>query len=367
MHRIELDTYSVAITSGSLGFVGHAAREVAPAHRYIVISDTTVARQYANTVLAGFGDDRVEVLTIPPGEKFKTRDSWTTITDWMLQAGCGRDTTIIALGGGVVGDLAGFVAATFMRGVPYIQVPTTLLAMIDASIGGKTAVDTPAGKNLVGAFHPPAAVLVDTDTLVTLPPDELRSGFAEALKHGVIADAAYFDRLAARALTLVQAPRDPAFASVVARSVAIKAEIVKSDPFEAGPRKTLNFGHTLGHAIEAATDYTFLHGECVAMGMVLESLLAERIGVAEPGTVHRIREAVMSAGLPSAMPAGVDPNRIVELTRGDKKARGGIAEYALPSRVGAMATSGEQFTIPVEEAIVLEMLWDAARMPTVGR
>ncbi|MEP6692972.1 MAG: 3-dehydroquinate synthase [Gemmatimonadaceae bacterium] len=356
MHKVELDAYSVSISPGSLSFVGHAAREVAPAHRYIVVSDSGVARLYGNTVLRSFDDDQVDVLTIPPGEKFKTRDSWATITDWMLQAGCGRDTTIIALGGGVVGDLAGFVAATFMRGIPYIQVPTTLLAMIDASIGGKTAVDTPAGKNLVGVFHPPAAVLVDTDTLATLPENELRAGFAEAIKHGVIADASYFERLANKTASLVATPADPVYGSVVARSVAIKADIVQQDPREDGLRKVLNFGHTLGHAIETASDYGRLHGECVAIGMSLEGAIAERIGVAEPGVVTRIRGALSAAGLPTELPADLDPRAVLALTRSDKKARAGVAEYALPRRIGEMARAGDRYALPVEEALVLEVL-----------
>jgi 3-dehydroquinate synthase len=202
------------------------------------------------------------VVTLPAGEAHKTRDTWARATDAMLAAGCGRDTTVVALGGGVVGDLAGFVAATYLRGVPVVQVPTTLLAMLDASVGGKTAVDTPAGKNLVGAFHPPAAVLIDPALLATLPAPDLAAGAAEALKHGVIASAAHFDDVAALLPRLARGEADPAaLARLVGDSVAVKAAVVAEDLTERGRRKTLNFGHTLGHAVEHASGYALRHGE----------------------------------------------------------------------------------------------------------
>lgn len=354
--NVELGSYAVTVAAGALDTVGDVARAVAPAHRYVVITDAAVAPHYASRVAASFGSDRPDVLCIPPGEAEKTRATWARLTDEMLALGCGRDTTVVALGGGVVGDLAGFVAATFMRGVPYVQVPTTLLAMIDAAIGGKTAVDTPAGKNLVGAFHQPAAVVADPETLRTLPPAHLRAGLAEAVKHGAIADAAYFHRVAADAATIAADPAAPAVLPLVRRSVEIKAAVVRRDEREGGLRKTLNFGHTLGHAIESVSGYRMLHGEAVAIGMVLESALAEVVGVAEPGTAAQLREGVARAGLPVARPRDLDPERILEATRADKKARGGSVEYALPLRIGAMAGEDTGWGVRVDDAHVRRVL-----------
>jgi 3-dehydroquinate synthase len=356
--EVELPTYRVLIARGALAEIGRIAAASARAHRYAIVSDESVAPLYAGRVRGALGEGRTRLYTIPSGEEQKTRAAWTTLTDSMLADGFGRDTAIIALGGGVVGDLAGFVAATYMRGIPYIQVPTTLLAMIDASIGGKTGVDTPAGKNLVGAFHQPAAVIADPDVLRTLPPEHLRAGLAEAIKHGVIADAVYFNDVVDAAPDIVAGSRSAAAAleRVVVRSVSIKADVVKRDEREGGVRKTLNFGHTIGHAIELRSDYTMLHGEAVAVGMVLESRVAERLGIAEPGTSDRVREAIERTGLPAARPANQTPDEILSATRGDKKAREGVVEYALPARIGAMAGADRGWGVAVADDIVLEVL-----------
>ena len=282
-------------------------------------------------------------------------ETWARVTDELLAAGCARDTTLVALGGGVVGDLAGFVAATFMRGIPVVQCPTSLLAMIDASVGGKTGVDTEAGKNLVGAFHPPAVVLADVEMLNTLPVAHLRAGLAEAFKHGVIADAEYLASLATLAETIISG-NAAATLDAVARSVEIKAEIVRSDVREHGRRKTLNFGHTLGHAIEQASGYALLHGECVAIGMVLEARLAERIGVAESGTAAQIERILERAALPVCRPSFLHPDVVLQATRLDKKTRGGAVEYALPARIGEMADNGMTWAIAVDDALVREVL-----------
>ena len=341
---------------GSLAGAGELIRETAPAHRYAIITDDVVGPLYAARVAASLGDARVQVLTIPTGEKHKTRESWALLTDRLLEAGFGRDTAVVALGGGVVGDLAGFVAATFMRGVPVVQLPTTLLAMIDASVGGKTGVDTPAGKNLVGAFHPPALVLSDPTVLTTLPAEQLRSGLAEAIKHGVITDESYFERTVAELPALLSRPAGPEMLGLIARSIEIKAEIVARDEREGGIRKTLNFGHTLGHAIESESGYRLLHGEAVAIGMVLESVLAEREGIAESGTARRVRAAVERAGLPTERPSEMEPARLVAVTRSDKKARRGQAEFALPRRVGAMAGAETDWAVRIDEDAVLAAL-----------
>ena len=212
---------------------------------------------------------------LPAGRASKTREQWARLTDALLEQGFGRDSGIVALGGGVAGDLAGFVAATYMRGLPYVQVPTTLLAMLDASVGGKTGVDTPQGKNLIGAFHPPAAVIADPLVLGTLPERDFRGGMAEAVKHGLIADAAYFAWMERNADALLR--RDQAaLTRLVRRSVEIKAEVVSGDEREAGRRAILNAGHTVAHALEHATAYALPHGEAVALGLVAECALAER-------------------------------------------------------------------------------------------
>jgi len=237
-----------------------------------------------------------------------------------------------------------------------VQVPTTLLAMIDASVGGKTGVDTSAGKNLVGAFHQPAAVVADPEVLATLPPEQIRAGLAEALKHGIIADVAHFGQVLARGEDLIAGRIDDGIVDLVATSVSIKADVVRRDEREGGVRKTLNFGHTLGHAIEALSGYRLLHGEAVAIGMVLESEIAERAGIAAPGTARQIRDGVEQLTLPSARPADQPANEILAATRSDKKTRAGAVEYALPSRVGAMAGAERGYGIRVPDDIVREVL-----------
>ncbi len=357
---VVLPTYRVSVAPGLIDRVGPVARERAPAHRFAIITDDQVGPRYAARVASSFGAaSPPQVITVPAGEAHKTREIWGRVTDALLADGFGRDSTIIALGGGVVGDLAGFVAATFMRGIPYVQVPTTLLAMVDASIGGKTGVDTAAGKNLVGAFHQPAAVLADPQTLETLPVPHLRAGFAEVIKHGVIADEEYFARVVddlPHALERRTNDWLERVTSLVLRSIEIKAAVVTRDEREAGVRKTLNFGHTLGHAIEVCSNYSMLHGEAIAAGMVLEAALAERGGIAEQGTRDRIREAVIAAGLPVARPANQRPAELLAATRGDKKSRGGVVEYALPRRIGKMAGDDRGWASPVSDELVLQVL-----------
>jgi 3-dehydroquinate synthase len=352
---IALPTYQVTVAPGALERVGEIAGATG-AHTFAVVTDDNVGPLYAARVRDAIGT-RATVFTVPAGEAHKTRDTWAWLTDQLLAAGFGRDSLIVALGGGVVGDMAGFVAATFMRGVPYIQVPTTLLAMVDASIGGKTGVDTPAGKNLVGAFHQPFAVIVDPSVLATLPPAHLRAGFAEVIKHGAIADEAYLERAVAAASDLgALDPRSESMLDLVSRSIEIKADVVRRDEREGGLRKILNFGHTIGHAIELLSNYSMLHGDAIAVGMACESELAERCGVAKPGTAERIKRAVESAGFERRRPASMSPDAIVAATHGDKKTRAGRVEYALPSRVGAMAGESSNWSIAVDDDLVRTVL-----------
>jgi 3-dehydroquinate synthase len=338
--------------------VANIAREVAPAHRYAIITDSNVGPIYAPKVTAVLDRDQVEVFTIRPGESNKTRDTWGDLTDQLLARGFGRDSAVIALGGGVVGDIGGFVAATFMRGIPVVQVPTSLMAMVDASIGGKTAVDTPAGKNLVGVFHPPAAIIVDPQVLATLPLNEMRAGFAEIVKHGVIADEPYLRGVAGSAKNLLAkggATSDTMLAAIV-RSIEIKAAIVSRDEREEGLRKTLNFGHTIGHAIELVSGFKLLHGEAIAIGMALEGRLAERLGVAEPGTADAIDGALRAFDLPTTLPDSFEPDAVIAAMGSDKKARGGKTRFALPSRVGSMAGEESGWTVAVSNDQLREVL-----------
>ena len=354
----------VRVAPWLLDEVGRIVADEAPAHTVVVLTDDQVASLHVPAAIGSLRHFLPHVRTlfraIPAGEAHKTRESWAALTDWMLGERCGRDTTVVALGGGVVGDLAGFVAATFMRGVPFVQCPTSLLAMVDASVGGKVGVDTPAGKNLVGAFHQPHAVVVDPTVLQTLPVAHRRAGLAEVLKHGIIADAAYLERAVALGPALVEGTsidwHGPALCDLIADSIEIKAGVVRQDEREGGIRQILNFGHTIGHAIEAASDFTLLHGDAVAIGMALESQLAERIGVAERGTCERVRASLEAVALPTTRPTQVDPSTLIDLMRSDKKARAGRLFFALPSRVGVMAGADSRFGIAVDETDVRAVL-----------
>lgn len=371
---IDLHGSTIRVAPGLLEVCGEMCRAVAPAHLYAIVTDEQVATHWVAPVYAALARDgggaRVITRAVPAGEAHKTRETWATLTDWLLAEGAGRDTTIVALGGGVVGDVAGFVAATYLRGVPVVQIPTTLLAMVDASIGGKTGVDTPAGKNLVGAFHPPAAVLADPRVLSTLPARELRNGMAEVLKHGAIADADYFERAAALGARMHQAtlaaeffPWDSAaVAEVVAASVSIKTAIVREDPRETGRRQVLNAGHTTAHALERTTDFAIAHGEAVAIGLVFEARLAETCGFAGPGTATALEAALRECGLPVAFPSGQDPHALLEAMRGDKKNRRGRLSFAFLSRIGGMAGDDRRgWSVALDDEVVLDALERACR------
>ncbi len=351
-------SHPTKVEAGSLAHLGRFAKETAPAHRYAIISDSNVAPLYGKAAARSLGIDESEILVVPAGESSKTRGTWGWLTDELINLKFGRDSAIISLGGGVVCDLAGFVAATYMRGIPIIHVPTTLLAMIDASIGGKTGVDTKFGKNLVGSFHQPSGVLADPQLLETLPLSELRTGFAEALKHGAISDRRYFDSVvgAIPGVLYEDGSRGDSLTGIIVGSIEIKAGIVSRDEREGGLRKILNFGHTIAHAVEMLSDYTLAHGEAVSIGMTVEARMAERMGVAAPGTELELRQALQTAGLPVSLPKGLTAERILEATRSDKKARAGSVQYALPERIGRMAGSATGWAIDVDDRVVLEAL-----------
>lgn len=356
--------YQVHVGPWLLDDVGRIGAEAAPARTYAIITDENVSVIAMPNVISSLRqfapDSRMLVNAIVPGEQRKTRDEWARLTDWLLEHQCGRDTTIIALGGGVVGDLAGFVAATYMRGLPFIQVPTSLLAMVDASVGGKVGVDTPLGKNLVGAFHQPAAVVIDPTVLQTLPLEHKRAGMAEVVKHGLIADASYLVEAKTNAARVLD-PRESEWhgewlTALVARSVEIKAGVVTRDERERGLRQILNFGHTVGHAVEAASEFTILHGEAVAIGMAAEAALAEELEVAKPGLVAHVVMALEAAGLPTKIPASMDHEGLISLMQMDKKSRDRRLMFALPREPGEMAGADRGFSIAATAAQVAEAL-----------
>ncbi|MBI4514108.1 MAG: 3-dehydroquinate synthase [Gemmatimonadetes bacterium] len=350
--------YEVCLGRGLLSELGGLILSRCPAHGYGVITDSQVVTRYGAVVLESLrtAGGEVQLFQFPAGEWNKTREVWARASDEMLRAGFGRDGAVVALGGGVVGDLGGFVAATFLRGIPVVQVPTTLVAMLDSSIGGKTGVDTPAGKNLVGAFHPPALVVIDPETLGTLPAHQLAAGLAEAFKHGAIADAEYFERVAGSVGAFFAHDMD-ALEWMILRSLEIKAEVVAADEREAGYRKVLNFGHTVAHALEAITGYELLHGEAVAIGMVAEVRLGERVGVTRAGDAERLSRALEGARLPTELPADVSADAFFRAVALDKKRAGGVVEYTLLEEIGRVARSGDAWTRPVPEAVAREVLF----------
>lgn len=350
-------SYDILIAPGLVRDMGKLLKQYCPAAAYAIISDSHVGKLYGESLakqVSGAGC-QVELFTFPAGEWNKTRETWASLSDRMLAAHWGRDGAVIALGGGVVGDVAGFVAATYMRGVPLVQIPTSLLAMIDSSIGGKTGVDVAAGKNLLGAFHQPRLVIVDLDLLGSLATVQLAAGLAEAVKHGVIADAEYFDFLDANHAAILKKD-GPVLERVVRRSVEIKAAVVAQDEREAGQRAILNFGHTVGHAVEATSKYELLHGEAVAIGMVYEAQLAETLGIATAGTAQRIAALLERFRLPVEVPDGSRVDDLIGAMHRDKKAREGAIRFALPQEIGKAAGDAKHgWTVPVEEGRLREL------------
>ena len=306
-----------------------------------IVTNTTVAPLYLEQLAAPLraaGRDVISIV-LPDGEEFKNWASLMQIFDALLANKCDRKTTLIALGGGVVGDLTGYAAASYMRGVPFVQVPTTLLAQVDSSVGGKTGLNHPLGKNMIGAFYQPRAVLADTATLATLPLRELSAGLAEVIKHGAIIDAAFFEWIEQN-IGKLMARDQAALAYAIQRSCEIKAEVVRQDEREGGLRAILNFGHTFGHAIEAGLGYgKWLHGEAVGCGMVMAAELSCRLGLVDHATVQRLRALVAAAGLPVRAP-DLGDERWLELMEVDKKNEGGAIKFILLKPLGSPSITG---------------------------
>jgi len=311
-----------------------------PARDILLVSNTTVAPLYANAVRQGLSDRRIVEVILPDGEQHKTLANAGRVFDVLIANRFGRDALVLALGGGVVGDLAGFVAACYQRGIDYVQAPTTLLAQVDSSVGGKTAVNHPGGKNLIGAFHQPREVFADTDVLATLPERELSCGLAEIIKYGLLADGAFFAWLEANMDALRR--RDPqALVHAIHRSCQIKAQIVGRDEREQGERALLNLGHTFGHAIEAATGYVeWLHGEAVGIGLLLAASMSQRLGALASAEVARVATLLERAGLRTAAPQ-IGAATAAEFMRIDKKVQGGRVRLVLLARVGEAYITGD--------------------------
>ncbi len=361
--RVQGVTTELRVGRGLFGRLPALLAEHAPAPAYAIVSDASVAALYGGRLRDALGaaGTRADLHTFPAGETSKSPARWAELVEALGGSGLGRDGCVVALGGGVTGDLAGFAAATYARGIALVHVPTSLLAMIDASIGGKTGLDLRAGKNLAGAFHDPSLVVVDPELLDTLPPEELRAGMAEAVKHGAIADAGYLEALTADAAAILD--RDPeALGRLVAGSIRIKVGVVERDARESGERAILNFGHTLGHGVEVASGYAVRHGDAVAIGMVAECGVGERLGVTRPGTGAAVRSALEAFGLPVSLPTHVDPAAVLEGTRSDKKVREGRVRYALIEVVGTPARTGDGgWTHGVPDAIAEAALEDMKR------
>ncbi len=344
--------YPVFVAAGGLKRLGDVAREVGLRGRGFLISDEVVAPRLASVAEQALRSAGYETATFafPAGEEQKTLQTVTAVYRWLVSQRAERGDFIVCLGGGVVTDLGGFVAATYLRGVPFLHVPTTLLGMVDAAIGGKTGVDLPEGKNLVGAFAQPRAVLIDPDVLASLPERELRAGAAELVKHGLILDETLFADLE-RAGTLARMI-DPA---LIARSVAVKAAVVSADERESGLRALLNYGHTLGHALEAATAYRrFLHGEAIAVGMYAAGRIAVEMGMLAPEAFERQQRLLTGLGLPDRAP-GIPPEPVMAAMMLDKKVRGGQLRWILLERIGR-ATVRDDVPEPLVREVVHEVV-----------
>jgi 3-dehydroquinate synthase len=330
-------SYTVVVEPGALGTVGSRLQALGIGSRTVVVTDPAILRLHGASVTKGLVEAgfTVTTLEVPEGEGAKTLAVAEHCWDRLLAAGADRTSTVLALGGGAIGDLAGFVAASYMRGVNFVQLPTTVLAQVDASIGGKTAIDHPKAKNLIGAFHQPRLVVVDPAVARTLPDRQFRSGLAEVVKHGIVLDAGYFDDVERSATPLLNRDLDT-LARIIGGSCRLKAGVIERDPEEKGElRYALNAGHTIGHALEAVTRFEmWTHGEAVALGLVAEAHLAEQLGLSTSATTHRQEALLTSLGLPVRAPA-IDTDAVLAAITHDKKARDGRVPFVLAPAIGA--------------------------------
>ena len=339
MERIDLDlgrrSYAILIGAGLIHRIGDELEGLALGSKIAIVTNGVVRPLYGDEVAQAMEEKGFDVTTIeiPDGEKYKSLETAARLYDELIEFRMDRTSSVIALGGGVIGDLAGFVAATYMRGINFINLPTTLLAQVDSAVGGKTGVDHPKGKNLIGAFHQPRIVLCDLDCLKTLPKKELVAGMAEVIKYGVIVDAGFFSFIESHIKEILDLDEN-AMMEVVRSSCAAKAAVVEEDEREGGLRAILNYGHTLGHAIESLTGYShYIHGEAVAIGMVAAARIAVAMKLCEPAVVNRLDALLTGFGLTTAMPE-LNPDDVIEILAHDKKVQDGRVRFVLPERMG---------------------------------
>jgi 3-dehydroquinate synthase len=350
-------SYVILIGEGILEKIPLDLGQEELAHSYVIITDSVVSSLYGIRLLEGFKTAglNAHLISFPSGEEHKSRETKSKIEDEMSKLKIGRDSVAIVLGGGVVGDVAGFVAATYNRGIPYIQVPTTLVASVDSAVGGKTGVDTQFGKNLIGAFYQPRRVYIDVKTILTLPEKEVKGGLAEVIKYGVIKDERLFEFLEENVERVFSFAID-ALIHIIKRSCEIKGEIVELDEKEFNLRKTLNFGHTIGHAIENLYDYKISHGEAISIGMVAEGKIAIELGFWKRDELERLISLFSRAGLPTKLSRTLALDRMIDTMKLDKKVRAGKIEMVLPRNIGEMAEIGGSYGIRVEEELISRIL-----------
>ncbi|GAB4377314.1 MAG: 3-dehydroquinate synthase [Elainellaceae cyanobacterium] len=338
-------SYEIVIASGGLSHLGNWMQPLRLGQKVLLVSNPTVFQHYGEQAIASLTAAGFQVThhNLPDGEQYKTLETLQTIYDAALENHLERSSTIVALGGGVIGDMSGFAAATWLRGIQFVQVPTSLLAMVDASIGGKTGVNHPKGKNLIGAFHQPRLVLLDPQVLNTLPEREFRAGMAEVIKYGVIWDADLFAQLeAAQRLDRQQDVSADLMQTILTCSCQAKADVVGQDEKEAGLRAILNYGHTIGHAVESLTGYRVVnHGEAVAIGMVAAGNIAVELGLWQAQDSDRQLALIEKTGLPTRLPAGIDIDAIVDTLQTDKKVQAGKVRFVLPIQIGAVTVTDQ--------------------------
>ncbi|MBD2203501.1 3-dehydroquinate synthase [Calothrix sp. FACHB-1219] len=338
-------SYEIAIAPGSLEQLGEKMSSFKLGKKVLLVSNPTIFKHYGEKAIASLQNAGFTVSTciLPPGERYKNLNSIQKIYDAALENRLERSATIVALGGGVIGDMAGFAAATWLRGIHVVQVPTTLLAMVDSAIGGKTGVNHPQGKNLIGAFHQPRLVLIDPTVLKTLPVREFRAGMAEVIKYGVIWDAELFAQMeASKHLNQLRYIKPELIESILIRSCQAKADVVSKDEKEAGLRAILNYGHTIGHAVESLTGYRVVnHGEAVGIGMVAAGQIAVELGMWQTAETERQNALIQKAGLPTQLPSGLDIEAIIDALQLDKKVKAGKVRFVLPTQIGVVTVTDE--------------------------
>ncbi|MFN9244236.1 MAG: 3-dehydroquinate synthase [Cyanobacteriota bacterium] len=363
------DPYPIVIGEGGLARLGRwvTTHAVRPGSKVLLVSNPLIYEHYGQRAEQSLSDAGLEVtsLVLEAGEEQKNLASISMIHDAAYRHRLERSSLMVALGGGVVGDMVGFAAATWLRGIAVVQVPTTLLAMVDAAIGGKTGVNHPGGKNLIGAFHQPKAVLIDPELLATLPTREFRAGMAEVIQYGVIGDVELFEALETQALrqpeeglASLEAIGPSLLREILERSAAAKAMVVAADEREGGLRAVLNYGHTLGHVVETLTDYnTYLHGEAVGLGMLMAGTIARRMALWDADAEARQRALVAAAGLPLQVPL-LDPEAVLHTLQSDKKVRQGLVRFVLPTAIGKVVVRED-----VDEGTILEALRTHSQLP----